>query len=159
MKYTDIESLQKVIDLINDANTILNEPAYSIPEESMHYQYVRAKLDAGLVVGGILGMLYGLGSIITSPTLSLSNFLNIELIVGSILLLKYSINSSNSYKNRKLNKEKEKLFFEAIMKKEAILQEIREDNSDQGRIDFLKNLDVLLEESIDNLRSDLGIDF
>ena len=65
---------------------------------------------------------------------------------------------ATAVKNKKLRSAKELIYKDAIAKQTDILKALQKEvNADKERIDYLNNLNVLLQAAIKDLQHDLGI--
>ena len=60
-------------------------------------------------------------------------------------------------KNKQLRQEKERLYKEALVKHQAIIDALKEEaDATKERMDYLQSLNILLQQAIKDLRKDLG---
>lgn len=94
---------------------------------------------AGSIVGG--GMAAGV-SVLAAPAVVLG--------VGGYALL-------SKYKRNKLKQTKEALLQEAIIKQNAIIEELKKNlESTNERTEYLKSLNIILQSAINDLKADLA---
>ena len=94
---------------------------------------------AGAIVGG--GMVAGV-FVLAAPVAALA--------AGGVGL-------ASHLKNKQLRQEKERLYKEVLKRHEAIIQALKtEANAAQERLDYLKSLNILLQQAIKDLKHDLG---
>ncbi|WP_052169475.1 hypothetical protein [Exiguobacterium sp. ZWU0009] len=95
---------------------------------------------AGGIVGG--GMVAGIG-VLAAPAVLLG--------VGGYALV-------TSYQQKKLEQTKEALLQEAILKQNALIEELKKDlKSTKDRTEYLKTLNVILQSIINDLKADLSV--
>lgn len=95
---------------------------------------------AGSIVGG--GMVAGV-FVLAAP---------------AVVLAAGGVGLASHLKNKQLKQEKERLYQEALKKHEAIIKALKEeDEADKERLDYLKNLNILLQKAVDDLKHDLGV--
>ena len=69
-----------------------------------------------------------------------------------------SVGVASHLKNKQLKQEKERLYKEALLKHEAIIQALKtETEASKDRMDYLQSLNILLQQAIKELQSDLDI--
>jgi len=57
-----------------------------------------------------------------------------------------------------LKEEKERLYFEALRKQDAVIKTMKEEvDSTEERADYLNSLNILLRQAIKDLQADLGV--
>ena len=76
----------------------------------------------------------------------------------AVLLGGAGVGIASHVKNKRLREAKELVYKNAIAKQTAILKAIKEESdADKDRIDYLTNLNILLQAAINDLKYDLGI--
>ena len=177
MNFQSIDSLQQVVNVVNEASTALSDKARTIKESAIP-EVLAGALGAG--VGGVISFtaLYGLGTVGLSA-IGISSGLAtaggaVSAIIGGALspmvagifvlalpiagLAAGGVGVAAHLKNKQLHQEKERLYKEALQKHEAIIKALK-DEADAGkeRVDYLQSLNILLQQAIKDLRKDLGV--
>ena len=164
------DSLQQVVNVVNEAAAALEDKTRTIKESSIP-EVLAGALGAG--VGGVASFaaLYALGTAglsaagITSGLAAAGAVVGGGMVAGVFVLAApvaalsvgaYAV--ANSVKMKQLREEKERLYKEALAKHEGIIRALKEENdATQERLDYLESLNVLLEKAIEDLSKDLGI--
>lgn len=170
MVYKNLEALQPIVDLLNEAAAALNDKTRTIRESAIP-EVLTSALGAG--VGGITSFLalYGLGTVGLSAAGITSGLATAGAIVGGgmvagifVLSAPIAILAVGGYglakhlKNKKLNQEKERLYQEVLRKNEAIITALKDEvEATKERLDYLQSLNILLVQTTKGLRHDLGI--
>lgn len=171
MIYKSIESLEPVVDIINEASAAVQDKSRTIGTSSMP-EVLAGALGAGL--GGVVSTaaLYGLGTVgfsaagITSGLATAGSLLGGGMVAGIFTLALpvaglagLGVGLAANAKNKKLKQEKERLYREALRKQEIILEEMKNEiDADEERIKYLQGINILLNKVIGNLKKDLGKD-
>ena len=168
MIFQSVESLQQVVNVINEAAFALNDKCRTIRESAIP-EVLGSALGAG--IGGVIsfGALYGAGTVglsavgITSGLNALA--LGLGMVPGIFVLAipitglavgGYGITSH--LRNKQLRQEKERLYTEALKKHEAIIKALKDEaDADKERLDYLQSLNILLTQAIKDLKKDLGV--
>ena len=168
MIFQSVESLQQVVNVINEAAFALNDKCRTIRESAIP-EVLGSALGAG--IGGVIsfGALYGAGTVglsavgITSGLNALA--LGLGMVPGIFVLAipitglavgGYGITSH--LRNKQLRHEKERLYTEALKKHEAIIKALKDEaDADKERLDYLQSLNILLTQAIKDLKKDLGV--
>lgn len=171
MRFQSVESLQQVVNVINEASEALNDKKRTIRESAIP-EVLAGALGAG--IGGVASFaaLYGLGSVVGLSAAGITSGLaTAGSIVGGgmsagvfvlaapvVVLAAGGVGLASHLKNKQLKNEKERLYKEALRKHQAIINELKkESNADKERIDYLQSLNILLQQAIKDLQKDLGI--
>lgn len=171
MRFQSVESLQQVVNVINEASEALNDKKRTIRESAIP-EVLAGALGAG--IGGVISFaaLYGGGSVIGLSAAGITSGLaTAGGIVGGgmsagvfvlaapvVVLAAGGVGIASHLKNKQLKNEKERLYKEALRKHQAIINELKkESNADKERIDYLQSLNILLQQAIKDLQKDLGI--
>ena len=94
---------------------------------------------AGSIVGG--GMVAGV-FVLAAP---------------AVVLAAGGVGVAAHLKNKQLRQEKERLYKEALVKHQAIIDALKEEaDATKERMDYLQSLNILLQQAIKDLRKDLG---
>ena len=150
--FQNVESLQQVVNVINEASAALNDKTRTMRESAIP-EVLAGALGAGLSAAGITSGLAAAGSIVGGGMVAGVFVLAAPAVVlagGAILL-------ASNLKNNQLKQEKERLYKEALQKHEAIIQALKaETDADKERLDYLQSLNILLTQAIKDLKNDLG---
>lgn len=168
--YKNIESLQPIINVLNEAASAINDKTRTISKSSIP-EVLTGALGAG--VGGIISFtaLYGLGTVglsavgITSGLATAGGIIGGGMVAGIFVLAApiavltaTGVGVASHIKNKQLKQEKEKLYQEALKKHQAIIMSLKEEtDADQKRLDYLQSLNIVLTKVIEDLRKDLNI--
>lgn len=167
--FQSVESLQQVVNVINEAVAALNDKTRTIWESPIP-EVLAGALGAGIGGIGSFAALYGLGTVGLSAVGITSGLATIGSVVGGgmvagvfvmaapvVVLAGSGILLASSLKNKQLKQEKERLYKEALQKHEAIIQALKtEADADKERLDYLQSLNILLTQAIKDLKNDLG---
>lgn len=170
MNFKTLESLQPVVNVVNEAAAALNDKNRTIEDSSIH-ETIAGALGAGIGGAASFAALYSLGTVGLSAAGITSGLATAGALVGGgmtagvfVLAAPIAIFAAGGAvfakrkKERLLKQEKERLYKEALKKQEAIIEEIREEaNADKERIDYLQGLNILLRQAIKDLQKDLGV--
>lgn len=168
MVFPNVESLQQVVNVINEAAAALNDKSRTIKESAIPDALAGA-LGAGIGGVGSFVALYGLGTVGLSAAGITSGLATAGAIVGGgmvagvfvlaapiAILAAGGVGVANHLKNKQLQQEKERLYKEALRKHEAIIEELqKEADADKERMDYLQSLNILLQRAINDLQKDL----
>lgn len=168
MVFQSVESLQPVVNVVNDAACALNDKNRTIRESAIP-EALAGALGAG--VGGIIsfGALYGAGTVGLSAVGIASGLKAIGFGIGMVPgifvlaapvagLAATGVGVAAHLKNKQLRQEKGRLYTEALKKHEAIIKALKEEaDANKERLDYLKGLNILLTQAIKDLKKDLGI--
>ena len=170
MKFQSVESMQQVVNVVNEAARALDDKSRTIKESSIP-EVLAGALGAGVGGAASFGALYGLGVVGLSAAGITSGLATAGAVVGGgmvagifVLALPVAgcaglaVGVASHLKNKQLRQEKERLYKEALKKHEAIIKAIKaEADADRERIDYLQSLNILLQHAIEDLKKDLGI--
>ena len=170
MIYKNIESLQPIVNIVNEAANAINDKTRTISESAIPEVLIGA-LGAG--IGGVVSFtaLYGLGTVglsaagITSGLATAGGIIGVGMVAGIFVLAApiaglaaTGVGVTIHIKNKQLKQEKERLYQEALRKHQAIIQSLKEEtDADQKRLDYLQSLNIMLTKAIKDLRKDLNI--
>lgn len=170
MIFQSVDSLQQVVNVVNEAGAALNDRTRTIRESAIPEVLLGT---LGMGVGGVISYsaLYGLGTIGLSASGITSGLATAGSIVGGgmvagvfvlaapvVALAATGVGVAAHLKNKQLKQEKERLYHEALQKHEAIIEALKEEvDADKERLDYLKSLNVLLQRIVDDLQHDLGV--
>ena len=170
MIYKNIESLQPIVNVVNEAASALNDKTRTISESAIP-EVLTGALGAG--IGGVVSFtaLYGLGNVglsaigITTGLHAAGAIIGGGMVAGIFVLAapiaridKTRDKIAKHIKNKQHKQEKERLYQEALRKHQAIIQSLKkETDADQKRLDYLQSLNIMLTKAIEDLRKDLNI--
>lgn len=176
MNFQSVESLQQVVNVINEASQALNETGRTIRESAIP-EVLTGALGAGAGGAVSFAALYGLGTVglgaagITSGLATAGAGAAAVLggavspMVAGVFVLAapvaglaaLGVGTAAHLKNKQLRQEKERLYKEALRKHEAIIRKLKaEASASKERQDYLQSLNVLLQRAVEDLRHDLG---
>lgn len=170
MVFQSVESLQQVVNVVNEAAAAVNDKSRTIRESAIP-EVLAGALGAGIGGVGSFAALYGLGSVVGLSAAGIASGLaTAGSIVGGgmaagifvlaapvAVLAAGGVGLAAHLKNKQLRQEKERLYKEALKKHEAIIQALKsEADADKERLDYLQSLNILLTQAIKDLKKDLG---
>lgn len=165
------ESLQQVVNVINEAAFALNDKDRTI-EKSTISEVLAGALGAGIGGVGSFAALYGLGVVtglsaagITSGLAAAGAIVGGGMAAGLFVLAAPiaalaagGVGIALRMKNKLLRQEKERLYKEALRKHDAIIKALKDEaNASKERLDYLQSLNILLTQAIKDLKKDLRI--
>ena len=146
MNFQSVDSLQSVVNVVNEAAAALNDKKRTIKESAIP-EVLSGALGAGIGGIGSFAALYGLGTVGLSAA-----------GITSGLAAAGGVGVASHLKNKQLKQEKERLYQEALRQHEAIIKALKKEvNADKERLDYLKSLNILLQRAIEDLQHDLGV--
>lgn len=170
MVFQSVDSLQQVVNVVNEAAAALNDSTRTI-RESPIAEVLAGALGAG--AGGVVSFaaLYGSGVVGLSAAGITSGLASVGALVGGgmavgvfVLALPVAalagtgVGLAAYYKKKMLRQEKERLYKEVLVRHAAIIQALKaEADAARERLDYLQSLNVLLERAVTDLSHDLGI--
>ena len=169
MNFQSVESMQSVVNVVNEAAAALNDKRRTIRESAIP-EVLAGALGAGIGGVGSFAALYGLGVAGLSAAGITSGLATAGTIVGGgmtagvfvlaapvALLAATSVGVASHLKNKKLRRKKERSYKEALKKHDAIIKAMKADaDADKKRLEYLQSLNILLQQAIKDLRHDLG---
>jgi hypothetical protein len=169
MVFQSGDSLQQVVNVVNEAAAALNDKARTIRESPIPEVLVGA-LGAGIGGTGSFLALYGLGTVGLSAAGITSALGTAGAIVGGgmvagvfvlaapvVVLAAAGVGITSHLKSKQLKQEKERLYKEALAKHQAIIRALKDEaDADKERLDYLNSLNVLLGRAVADLGKDLG---
>lgn len=170
MVFQSVESLQQVVNVINEAAIAVNDKTRTIRESAIS-EVLAGAIGAGIGGVGSFAALYGLGSVvglsaagITSGLAAAGGIVGGGMVAGVFvlaapvaLLAAGGVGLASHLRHKQLRQEKERLYKEALKKHQAIIQALKDEaNADKERLDYLQSLNILLTQAIKDLRKDLG---
>lgn len=170
MNFQSIESLQSVVNVVNEAAAAVNDKKRTIKESAIP-EVLAGALGAGIGGVGSFAALYGLGVVglsaagITSGLAAAGGIVGGGMVAGVFVLAAPvavlaagGVGVAAHLKNKQLKQEKERLYQEALKRHEAIIKALKEEvNADKERLDYLQSLNILLQRAVKDLRHDLGV--
>ena len=170
MNFQSVESMQSVVNVVNEAAAALNDKNRTIRESAIP-EVLAGALGAGIGGVGSFAALYGLGVVglsaagITSGLATAGAIVGGGMVAGVFVLAApvadfaaAGVGIASHVKNKQLRQEKECLYKEALKKHEAIIKAMKaEADADKERMDYLQSLNILLQLAIKDLQHDLGV--
>ena len=177
MVFQSVDSLQQVVNVVNEAAAAVNDKSRTIRESAIP-EVLAGALGAGIGGVGSFAALYGLGTVGLSAAGIMSGLATagggVSALLGGVVsasvagvfvlaapvaaLAAGGVGVASHLKNKQLRQEKERLYKEALKKHEAIIKAHKDDaDSDKERIDYLQSLNILLQQAIKDLKKDLGV--
>ena len=169
MVFQSVESLQQVVNVINEAAVAVNDKTRTVRESAIS-EILAGAIGAGIGGVGSFAALYGLGSVglsaagITSGLAAAGGIVGGGMVAGVFvlaapvaLLAAGGVGLASHLKHKQLRQEKERLYKEALKKHQAIILALKDEaNADKERLDYLQSLNILLTQAIKDLKKDLG---
>lgn len=169
MVFQSVESLQQVVNVINEAAAAVSDKSRTIRESAIP-EVLAGALGAGIGGVGSFAALYGLGAVGLSAAGITSGLAAAGAIVGGgmvagvfvlaapvAILAAGGVGIASHLKHKQLRQEKERLYKEALKKHQAIIQAMKDEaDADKERLDYLQSLNILLTQAIKDLKKDLG---
>lgn len=169
MVFQSVESLQQVVNVINEAAVAVNDKTRTVRESAIP-EILAGAIGAGIGGVGSFAALYGLGSVglsaagITSGLAAAGGIVGGGMVAGIFvlaapvaLLAAGGVGLASHLRHKQLRQEKERLYKEALKKHQAIILALKDEaNADKGRLDYLQSLNILLTQAIKDLKKDLG---
>lgn len=169
MVFQSVDSLQQVVNVINEAAAATNDKSRTIRESAIP-EVLSGALGAGIGGVGSFAALYGLGTVglsaagITSGLAAAGSIVGGGMVAGvfvlaapAVILAAGGVGVAAHLKNKQLRQEKERLYKEALVKHQAIIDALKEEaDATKERVDYLQSLNMLLQQAIKDLRKDLG---
>lgn len=170
MNFQSVESLQQVVNVVNEAAVALNDKSRTIRESAIP-EVLSGALGAGIGGVGSFVALYGLGTVglsaagITSGLATAGSIVGGGMVAGvfvlaapAVILAAGGVGVASHLKNKQLKQEKQRLYQEALEKHEAIIKALKEEvDADKERLDYLQSLNILLTQVLKELKHDLGV--
>ena len=169
--FQSVDSLQQVVNVVNEAAAAVNDKSRTIRESAIP-EVLTGALGAGIGGIGSFAALYGLGTVGLSAAGITSGLATAGALVGGgmvagvfvlaapvAVLAAGGVGVATHLKHKQLKQEKERLYKEALAKHEAIIQALKDEvDADKERLDYLQSLNILLQQALKDLKSDLGED-
>ena len=171
MNFQSVESMQSVVNVVNEAAAALNDKNRIIRESAIP-EVIAGELGSGICGVVSFAALYGLGSVVGLSAAGITSglaaagaivgggmFAGVFVLAAPVAgLAAAGVGVASHLKNKQLRQEKERLYKEALKKHEAIIQTMKtEANADKERMDYLQSLNILLQQAIKDLQKDLRI--
>ena len=169
--YNNKDSLQKVVNLLNDISFALNDKKRTI-SKSLIPPAVFATV--GTSIGGATSYLalYSLGQVdLSGPAIMsalgvIGKFFGVKAGVSIVILsLPVALLGVSGYavgtkvRDKYLRQERERLYNIAIERQYAMIQELKmESEATKERMEYLTKLNIMLESVIDDLKKDINIE-
>lgn len=167
--FKNIESLQTVVNIVNESAFALNDNTRTIRESPIG-EVLMGALGAGVGGVGSFVALYGLGSVglsaagITSGLATAGGVVGGGMVAGIFVLAApvailagTGVSVATALKRKQLKQEKERLYEEALRKQAAIIKALKDEaEADKERLDYLQSLNILLQQVIKDLKADLN---
>ena len=170
MNFPSLDSLQPVVNVVNEAAAALNDKTRTIRDSAIPEVLVGA-LGAG--AGGVASFaaLYALGTVglsaagITSALATAGALVGGGMVAGVFVLAApitilggLGVGLAAHKKNKQLREEKLRLYKVAIQRQQAIIKALQEEtDANKERIDYLQSLNILLQQVIKEMGMDLGV--
>ncbi len=167
--FKNVESLQQVVNVINEAAYALNDSKRTIKESAISEVLTGA---LGASIGGVVSFtaLYGLGTVglsavgITTGLATAGSLVGGGMVAGIFVLAApiaalsaVGVFTASYLKSKQLKQEKERLYKEALSKHNAIITALKEEvDATNERIEYLNSLNILLKQAVKDLKSDLN---
>lgn len=169
MIFQNIESLQQIVNIVNEAALATNDKSRTIRESAIP-EILTGALGAGIGGVGSFVALYGLGTVglsaagITSGLATAGSIVGGGMVAGifvlaapAVALAAGGVGVAAHLKNKQLKQEKERLYKEVLIKHEAIIKAMKDEaDADKERLDYLQSLNILLQQAIKDLKKDIG---
>lgn len=169
--YPNLDSLQPVVNVINEASITLGDPTRTIKDSPL-IEVFAAVLGGGSGAGASFLALYGLGTVglsavgITTALATAGSIVGGGMAAGVLVLAApvtglagVGVAVAKQIKKKQLRQEKKRLYTEAKKKAPLINAELEKcqsnEDTSQARKDILKGLDIMLGKIINELEADL----
>ena len=170
LKFKTLDSLEGIVNILNEANSALNDVTKTIKQSAMS-EVLFGALGAG--VGGV-GSFFTLGAIgvagfsaagITSGLAAAGAIVGGGMVAGIFVLAApvailagAGVGYASWLKRKQLEQEKNRLYKEVVAKHDAIIKALKNEvDATKERLDYLNGLNILLQQAIKDLTGDLGI--
>ena len=169
--FQTVESLQPIVNVVNEAAAALNDSTRTIRESSIP-EVLAGALGAGIGGVGSFAALYGLGVVglsaagITSALAAAGAIVGGGMVAGVFvlaapvaLLAAGGVGVAAHLKSKQLQQEKKRLYQEVLVRHEAIIKALKnEADATKERLDYLQSLNILLRQALIDLSHDLNND-
>ena len=171
MNFQNVESLQSVVNVVNEAAVALKDSNRTIKESAIP-EVLAGALGAGIGGVGSFAALYGLGVVGLSAAGITSGLATAGAIIGGgmvagvfvlaapiAVLAAGGVGVASHLRNKQLRQEKERLYKEVLARHEAIIQALKDEaDAEKKRLDYLQSLNILLQQAIKDLQHDFGLE-
>ncbi len=175
LNFKSLNALKPIVKVINEATEAINDQDRTISKSTIPEVLLGA---VGGITGGAISFtaLWALGTTAaTTFTLSGAGILGGLAAAGGIvgggaavgvlvlaapvaILAGTGVGVAALLKAKQLKQEKDRLYKEALIKHDAIINELnRKDELANDRIEYLSSLNILLQTAIRDLKADLGV--
>jgi hypothetical protein len=167
-KFKTLDSLQSVVNVVNEAAIAVKDKNRTIANSAIP-DVLAGALGAG--IGGVASFaaLYGLGTVglsaagITSGLATAGSIVAGGMVAGVFvlaapiaILAAVGVGTAAAIKRKQLRQEKERLLKDAVAKHHAITAALKNEvDATKERADYLNSLNILLQQAIKDLQSDL----
>lgn len=166
--FHNIESLQPVVNVVNEAASALNDTARTIKESAIP-EVLAGALGAGVGGIGSFAALYGLGVAglsaagITSGLAAAGALVGGGMVAGVFVLAAPvaifaagGVGIVTLWKKKQLQQEKESLYKEVLARHEGIINALKDEaDATKERLEYLQGLNILLQQALKDLSHDL----
>ena len=177
MNFQSVDSLQQVVNVVNEAAQALNDKKRTIKESAIP-EVLAGTLGAGAGTLISFAALYGLGTVGLSGVGIMTGLATaggaasaalggvVSASVAGIFVLALpvaglaagGVGIASHLKRKQLKQEKERLYKEAVKKHQAIINALKQETTEnKERLDYLQSLNILLRQAVRDLKQDLGI--
>ena len=170
INFKNLQSLQPVVNVVNEANAAIQDKNRTIIQSAIP-DILAGALGAGVGSTISFAALYGLGTVglsapgITSGLAAAGSLIGGGMVSGIFVLAApiavlatTGVGVASIRRQKQLQQEKERLLIAAIEKHHAIVAALqREVTATKERAEYLNSLNILLQQAIKDLKSDLGI--
>ncbi len=175
--FNSVDSLQQVVNIINESAIAVNDKTRTITESPLS-EVLFGALGAGIGGVGSFVALYGLGTVGLSAAGIMSGLATaggaVSTVLGGVVsasvagvfvlalpvaaLAGGGVGLAAYLKNKQVNQERIRLYKEALVKHQAIIEELqRENDASRERIDYLQSLNILLTKAVEDLKHDIDL--
>ncbi len=168
--FKSLDSLKSVENVINEASEALKDKSRTIAKSAIPEALAGA---VGIGAGGVISFaaLYYGGTVtgvsaagITSGLAAAGTLVNGGMLAGvgvlaapAIVLGGAGYIVARNIKEKKLKQEKERLYNLALQKQQAVINELKNTAAEANeRMEYLKRLNILLQQAIKELKEDLS---
>lgn len=170
MNFKNLESLDSVRKVINEANDALNNPSRTIATSAMP-EALSGALGAGVGGAASFAALYFGGSVVGLSAAGITSGLaaagavvgggmaaGVAVLAAPVAILGgIGIGIASHMKNKKLAEEKHALYTKAVQKQNAIIELLNNKaGKSRERIEYLTSLNNLLQAAIRDLKHDFA---
>lgn len=171
MNFQSLDSLQSVVNILNEATEALGDKARTIKESAIP-EVLAGALGAGIGGVGSFAALYGLGTVGLSAAGITSGLATAGAVAGGgmvtgvfvlaapiAILAGTGIMAANHLKKKQLFQEEHRFYIEALKLLHSLEKELQETSEDnEERKNYIKSLLILLKRMMKDLEEDLGLD-